>query len=201
MFVVDLIERGRGNDVAPIRVFDDALASRRQQHGHAFDDGMQVGDMRQRVGRDNRVRLAVRRDDLPRHLGIKKPAHGGDTAGDSGLCHAGGWLDPEMANACVRGVTQERAVITANLHHEGIYRRQRGEDVTGQAGKVFLHPDRGGREERIAFVEHPLTPRLFDQLHQRAAGAIRRGEIEEVLIEQIDRERESHWPAASGRSR
>ena len=95
-----------------------------------------------------------------------------------------------MANARVRGVTQERAVITANLHDERISRRQRRNDVTGQRGKVFLHADRGGREERIAFVEHPLTLRLLDQLHQRAARAIGGAQVEEVLVgELIGREK------------
>ena len=72
VFVVDLIECGLGDDVAPIRILDDAPAVRREQDRDALDDGMQVGDMRQRVGRDNRVRLAVRRDDLPCHLAHRR---------------------------------------------------------------------------------------------------------------------------------
>ena len=99
--------------------------------------------------------------------------------------HAGGWLDAEMTDARVRDVTQERAVITANLDDERIARRQRRDHVTGQGGKVFLHPDRGGREERIAFVEHPLALRLLDQLHQRAARTIRGAQVEEVLAGEL----------------
>ena len=95
-----------------------------------------------------------------------------------------------MTNARVRGVTQERAVVTADLHHEGISRRQRRDHVTGQGRKVFLHADRGGREKRITFVEHPLALRLLDQLHQRAAGTIRGAQVEEVLAgELIGREK------------
>ena len=185
MLVVDLIERRLGNDVAPIGILDDARASRREQDCDAFDDGMQVGDVRQRVGGDDRVSLAVRRDDLARHLSIKEPADGGHTAGDGGLRDAGRWLDPEMANACVRRMTQQGAVITAKLDDEGITRRQRRDEVTGQAGKVFLHPDRGGREERIPFVEHALTLRLFHQLHQGATTTIGGAQVEKVLVREL----------------
>ena len=45
VFVVDLIEGGLGDDVAPVRILDDAPAARREQDRDAFGDGMQVGDM------------------------------------------------------------------------------------------------------------------------------------------------------------
>ena len=80
MFVIDLIEGGLRDDVAPVRILDDARAVRRQQDRDAFDDRMQVGDMRQRIGGDDRVGVAMLGNDVPRRRHIEEPAHSVDAA-------------------------------------------------------------------------------------------------------------------------
>ena len=96
-----------------------------------------------------------------------------------------------MTNARARGVTQQRAVIAADLHDERVSRRQRRDDVASQRGKVLLHAHRSGGEKRIAIVEHPLALRLLDQLHQRAARTRGGAQVEEVFTGELIRGEEA----------
>ena len=152
----------------------------------------EIGDVRQRVGGDDRVRPGRAPATICRAAAASKNRQIVLTPSAPAACAtlADGstprWRMPARAD-----VTQQRAVVAADFDDERIARRQRRDDVAGHRGEVLLHPHRGGREKRIAIVEHPLALGCSTSCTSVQRGQHGGAQVEEVFAGELIRREES----------
>lgn len=183
MLVVDLVECGVVDNGPHVGVLEDEEPVRREQPPDAREDGVDVGDVADDVGRDDRVGSTVERGNVGgRALAEERLLHGQALARRRRQDVAGG-VDAEMAEARRGERLQQDAVVAADLDHEG--RLDAAEPllhVGGVGAEVAAHARRDGREVDVRVVKHVMVRHAVAELDQAARFAESDREVEEEFV-------------------
>ena len=183
MLVIDLIVGALLDHCSQIRLLEHKYAVIREQVRDAASDLVDVGDVANHVGGDDRIGRTILVTNLARQFQVKK-GHFGPNAMPRGLGgNVGRRFDAEVADAASREIFEHRAVIAANLDDKRIVALQKAiANPFRIFSKMLNHaPGRAG-EEGITLVKHLMRIRLIDDLEAAAFDAESRRQIVKIFV-------------------